>query len=64
MTGVMHRTRKSLLDVGAGDGGVTAGLAPMFDSVTATEISSVLAWKLYARYTSCSRGAIITELFD
>lgn len=33
-------SQKRLLDVGAGDGGVTAHLAPLFDSVTATEVQA------------------------
>eukprot|EP00658_Telonema_sp_P-2_P013549 TRINITY_DN15132_c0_g1_i1.p1 TRINITY_DN15132_c0_g1~~TRINITY_DN15132_c0_g1_i1.p1 ORF type:complete len:351 (-),score=83.43 TRINITY_DN15132_c0_g1_i1:300-1352(-) len=39
----------SLLDVGAGDGGVTLSLAPLFEHVTATEVSGVLSWRLYSR---------------
>eukprot|EP00906_Rhabdomonas_costata_P027389 RCo038906 len=35
-----------LLDVGAGDGGVTAHLAGLFRAVEATETSRVLAWAL------------------
>ena len=35
-----------LLDVGAGDGGVTSRLAPLFDEVTTTEVSSWMAWRL------------------
>ncbi|KNC85458.1 hypothetical protein SARC_02363 [Sphaeroforma arctica JP610] len=37
---------KSLLDIGAGDGAVTALLAPQFDHVTATEVSPVMVWRL------------------
>lgn len=39
----------ALLDVGAGQGGVTARAAPLFDSVCATEASAVLRRKLRAR---------------
>ena len=37
---------QSMLDVGAGDGYVTRELAPLFDSVTATETSPLMAWRL------------------
>lgn len=36
----------TLLDIGAGDGGVTAKLAPLFDSVHVTEASSSMRWRL------------------
>eukprot|EP01134_Creolimax_fragrantissima_P006625 CFRG6625T1 len=36
----------SLLDIGAGDGAVTAKLAPIFDHVVATEVSPVMVWRL------------------
>jgi SAM-dependent methyltransferase len=39
----------SLLDVGAGDGGVTAQLAPLFRRVVATEISPIMQWRLRQR---------------
>ncbi|MDH5491438.1 MAG: methyltransferase-like protein 9 [Myxococcales bacterium] len=38
-----------LLDVGAGDGRVTAELAPLFDAVVATETSKRMAGRLMAR---------------
>lgn len=38
-----------LLDVGAGDGGVTSTLAPLFRSVTATEDAAVMRWRLRRR---------------
>lgn len=40
---------RRLLDVGAGDGGVTARAAPLFDEVTVTEASRVLRRRLRAR---------------
>lgn len=39
----------TLLDVGAGDGGVTARLAPLFDSVVATEASGPMVRRLQER---------------
>ncbi|KJE94882.1 DREV methyltransferase [Capsaspora owczarzaki ATCC 30864] len=39
----------TLLDIGAGDGNVTARLAPMFASVTTTEASAVMSWRLAQR---------------
>lgn len=42
-----------LLDVGAGSGDVTARLAPLFDSVTTTEISSAMAYRLRRRGFAC-----------
>lgn len=38
-----------LLDIGAGDGGVTAKLAPLVDSVYATEVSMTMRWRLRRR---------------
>jgi SAM-dependent methyltransferase len=35
-----------LLDVGAGNGDLTSQLAPLFSSVTVTEVSSWLTWRL------------------
>lgn len=39
----------SLLDVGAGDGGVTSRLSPLFESVEATEISWGMVLRLHLR---------------
>ena len=39
----------SYLDVGAGDGNVTARLAPFFDSVTTTEVSAPMIQRLKNR---------------
>ena len=47
--GVLPYYRPHLLDIGAGDGGVTARLAPMFTQVFATEFSTVMQWRLRAR---------------
>jgi SAM-dependent methyltransferase len=41
--------RGVLLDVGAGDGSVTAQLAPLFDAVVATEVSAPMVRRLRAR---------------
>jgi SAM-dependent methyltransferase len=41
--------RLTLLDVGAGDGGVTSRLEPLFSSVSATEVSRAMARRLEAR---------------
>lgn len=38
-----------LLDLGAGDGGVTAKLAPLFHSVDVTECSRTMQWRLRRR---------------
>ncbi|KAL7059767.1 hypothetical protein AAHC03_013029 [Spirometra sp. Aus1] len=43
---------KRLLDLGAGDGKVTAKMAPLFDEVYTTEMSPVMRWRLkQANYT-------------
>lgn len=39
----------SLLDIGAGDGGVTAKMQPLFHSVYATEFSASMRWRLRRR---------------
>jgi SAM-dependent methyltransferase len=39
----------SLLDIGAGDGGVTARLSPLFSHVTCTEVSAPMCRRLKAR---------------
>lgn len=44
-----------LLDVGAGDGGLTGHLAPLFDSVTTTESSWAMAKRLRRRGYDCHR---------
>ena len=41
--------RGVLLDIGAGDGSVTAQLAPLFDAVVATEVSAPMIRRLRAR---------------
>ena len=40
------RLLKTLLDLGAGDGEVTANMAPYFERVFATETSKVMQWRL------------------
>ncbi|SCU71877.1 DREV methyltransferase, putative [Trypanosoma equiperdum] len=40
---------ETLLDVGAGDGGVTSRLQPLFKRVTATEFSIPMRWRLWRR---------------
>ena len=47
----------SLLDVGAGDGGVTARLSPLFSHVTCTEVSAPMCRRLKAR------TGVINEVF-
>ncbi|CCW68018.1 unnamed protein product [Phytomonas sp. Hart1] len=37
---------KTLLDIGAGDGGVTAKLSPLFEKVFVTEYSATMRWRL------------------
>ncbi|TPP45681.1 DREV methyltransferase family protein [Leishmania donovani] len=39
----------SLLDIGAGDGGVTANIAPLFKKVYVTEFSASMRWRLRRR---------------
>lgn len=50
--------RGHLLDVGAGDGGLTRALAPLFDSVTTTESSWAMAKRLRQRGYQCIRADI------
>lgn len=40
---------ESLLDIGAGEGGVTAKMAPLFKKVYATEFSASMRWRLRRR---------------
>ena len=48
--GLAERQKRGvLLDVGAGDGSVTAQLAPLFDAVVATEVSAPMIRRLRAR---------------
>jgi SAM-dependent methyltransferase len=54
----------SLLDVGAGDGGVTARMAPLFRSVTATEVSGPMCRRLRRRgYTTVQTATIGPSVF-
>jgi hypothetical protein len=45
----LHRSRRLLLDIGAGDGNVTSKLAPLFSHVYATEFCAVMRWRLLMR---------------
>ncbi len=49
-----------LLDVGAGDGSVTRGLAPLFDRVEATELSASMARRLARGGRRCHRRDVAT----
>lgn len=44
-----------LLDVGAGNGDVTAQLAPLFERVVTTELSRTMVWRLRRRGFRCVR---------
>ncbi len=57
----MARVGGRLLDVGAGDGHVTATLAPLFDEVVATELSGPMARRLRRRGWSCHEVDVATE---
>ncbi|CCW61682.1 unnamed protein product [Phytomonas sp. EM1] len=46
---LMEPAFKTLLDIGAGDGGVTAKLSPLFEQVFATEYSATMRWRLRRR---------------
>ena len=48
-----RRVGGSLLDVGAGDGNVTAALASLVDRVTSTEVSAPMVTSLNARGFNC-----------
>ena len=50
-----------LLDVGAGDGGVTARLAPLFESVVATEASAPMVRRLQERNFALSLHTLEVE---
>jgi SAM-dependent methyltransferase len=53
---------RRLLDVGAGDGAVTAKLAPLFDEVVTTEVSASMVRSLRARRWTCLESADLAEL--
>jgi SAM-dependent methyltransferase len=55
---LQHPTGGKLLDVGAGDGGLTQHLAPLFDTVTTTEASWAMARRLTSRGYTCVRSDI------
>lgn len=50
-----------LLDVGAGNGDVTRALAPLFDSVATTEMSSAMAFRLRRRGFRCFRQDVTSQ---
>jgi SAM-dependent methyltransferase len=54
----------TLLDVGAGDGEVTAELAPLFRRVVTTELSGPMAKRLRARGWECHEVDLATARFD
>ena len=56
-----ERTRGRLLDVGAGDGEVTAQAAPLFDDVVATETSRPMARRIRKRGFICHEVDLATE---
>jgi SAM-dependent methyltransferase len=53
--------RGTLLDIGAGDGGVTAELAPLFGAVTTTETSAPMARRLRERGYACREIDLTTD---
>jgi SAM-dependent methyltransferase len=53
--------RGRLLDVGAGDGGVTTELADLFDEVVTTELSSPMAQRLRAEGWACHEVDLAVE---
>eukprot|EP00808_Paulinella_micropora_P003570 g82576.t1 len=54
---VWSKEGKRLLDVGAGDGGITERLAGMFDHVETTEVSSHMAFRLRKKGWICHHTA-------
>lgn len=59
-----EEVREGLLDVGAGDGDVTAELAPLFARVVTTELSGPMAKRLRARGWECHEVDLATARFD
>jgi SAM-dependent methyltransferase len=55
------RIGRSLLDVGAGSGDVTAALAPLFDVVLTIESSAGMAWRLRRRGFRCARIDVVED---
>ena len=49
MSSSMNPPYRTLLDIGAGDGGVTSRLQPLFSSITATEVSTGMVRRLRSR---------------
>ena len=55
------RARGRLLDVGAGDGEVTAQAAPLFDEIVATETSRPMARRMRKRGFDCHEVDLVAE---
>lgn len=55
---------RQLLDIGAGDGGVTANIAPLFSSVFATEASAPMRYRLRQRGYDSSDMPPLDKKFD
>ena len=60
--------RHDLLDVGAGEGSVTACLAPLFQEVITTEVSAPMLWRLrrrgYEAHGTERPGSLAPRTFD
>lgn len=56
-----HCNKGRLLDVGAGAGNVTQQLAPLFEEVVTTEVSSMNAVRLRQRGFVCVETPVPTE---
>ncbi len=56
-----ERVGGRLLDIGAGDGHVTATLAPLFDEIVTTELSRPMARRLRRRGWTCHEQDLATD---
>lgn len=61
---VQNSHRPRLLDVGAGDGTVTAELAPLFGDVLATEVSGPCVRAIRRRGISCKCTTDLSTLYN